>query len=80
MTDRRCSHERRVTGILQCDLEREVVEGQPALYSAQIRLHICEECGLIEFHCESHRDVCAWLAARDVGRCSSFANAIQQQE
>jgi hypothetical protein len=61
MTIRQCSHSHQVAGMRQCDFSR-AGDGQTSLYSAQIRVNICASCGLIQFYCEAHQDVCAWLA------------------
>jgi hypothetical protein len=55
-----CSHPRRRTGIFQCDLSH--ASGEGSLYSAELSLGICEQCGQVQLYCESHELVCSWLA------------------
>ncbi len=60
MADRKCSHHRKVTGVVQCDLSR--TDGRNSVYSSQFNVTICAECGHTEIYCESHKSVCEWLA------------------
>ena len=61
MADRRCTHQRNVTGVLNCDLSRN--GEQKFLYSTQFKVNICIECGRAELYCDAHQDVCTWLAS-----------------
>jgi len=62
MARRRCSHQRQVTGVMECDLTRS--DGQTARYSAKFKVMICSKCGWMEFYCESHDAACAWLVSK----------------
>ena len=68
MAEYGCLHARRVTGTFDCDLHRKVK--QTSIYSVRILLSICEECGDIQFHCDSTRDLAEWLA---IGKASKAA-------
>jgi len=59
MTEARCLHLNRVSGVLQRDLSRPA--GENSLYSVELTTHICESCGQVELYCNSHREVCSWL-------------------
>lgn len=60
MTARRCSHKRKVTGIVQTDVSR--TDGNPGIYTLQFSVTICTVCGHTDFYCQSHKAVCEWLA------------------
>jgi len=60
-----CPHPRRASGVFQCDLSRSGQES--SVYSAKIRVSVCEDCGHLEFYNESHHDLCGWLRSRDAG-------------
>jgi len=57
-----CSHARRAGSIFECNLSRTA--GEASLYTAQLTLDICQDCGQIQVYCKSHRDVCSWLMSR----------------
>lgn len=61
-----CPHPRRAFGVFQCDLSRSGQES--SVYSAKMRVSVCEECGHVEFYVESHHDLCRWLRSREAGR------------
>lgn len=66
MAVRRCSHQRKVTGVIQYDLSR--TDGQNSVYSCRFNVTICTDCGHTDFYCESHEAVCDWLASKSVGK------------
>jgi len=60
MAIHRCSHPHRTTGVLNCDFSRSTHE--TALYSAQLTVSICPDCGrILHWHCKTPATVCAWL-------------------
>lgn len=75
MVVRKCSHERKATGILHCDLSRD--DASPSRYTTTFNVSICEECGLTELYCESARSACEWLASGTrSARYSKKLNAV----
>jgi hypothetical protein len=60
MAEAHCIHARRVRGLAQSDLSR--ISGDPATYTAQLTLNICQDCGQVEIYCNSHQTVCKWLS------------------
>jgi len=66
MAEGKCSHPRRSSGILQSDLGR--ISEKPSTYSARFRVIICQDCGQIDFYCESPGVVCDWLEGAGVER------------
>jgi len=66
MSARRCSHQHRVPGIVQCDLSR--TDGGNSVYSAHFSVNICTDCGYTDLYCESHKAVCDWLAKKSARR------------
>jgi hypothetical protein len=61
-----CQHLQKASGVFSCDVSRE---GQEAsIYSAKLRIRVCEDCGHIEFEAESYRDLCRWLKSREATR------------
>src|SRR5207248_4432601 len=48
MTEARCLHLNRVSGVMQRDLSRPA--GENSLYSVELTTHICESCGQVELY------------------------------
>jgi len=61
MVVRKCSHERKATGILHCDLSRD--DASPSRYTTKFKIIVCEKCGLTDLYCESPQSACEWLAS-----------------
>lgn len=61
MIVRKCSHQRKLTGILHFDLSRD--DDSPSRYTTKFKISVCEECGLTDLYCESLQSACAWLAS-----------------
>jgi len=60
MPSNACPHERRMTAIFSGDISRP--ENENTVYSTSFRVNICSRCGQAEFYCQSHENVCMWLA------------------
>ena len=58
-----CPHERRLTAVFNGDIGKP--EDENTLYSTKFRLSICVDCGQTDVYCESHENVCAWLAGHE---------------
>jgi hypothetical protein len=61
MTEASCLHLNRISGVLQRDLSRP--GDKASLYSVQLTARVCQSCGQVELYCDSHREVCMWLAS-----------------
>ena len=55
-----CQHRHTARGILHFDFAR-LSEPEHPQYSAPVRVSVCEECGYIQLHAESQRQLCNWL-------------------
>jgi hypothetical protein len=65
-----CLHPNRASGVFQCDLSRRTGE-EGSIYSAKLRVSVCESCRHVELYSESHRDLCSWLKSHEAGRSAA---------
>jgi len=61
MATQQCEHSSREHARVEMDFLR--LE-RPVRYSVEVSIRVCKECGHIELHAKSHRDLCDWLARR----------------
>jgi hypothetical protein len=55
-----CSHLRRSSGVLPCDLSR--TSDESSFHSVRLTVNICDNCGHVQLYCEEHELICNWLA------------------
>jgi hypothetical protein len=58
----KCEHSNRVRGAVELDFSR-LGTADHSIYSVEISVSVCEECGHVELHAKSHRALCDWLKA-----------------
>jgi hypothetical protein len=60
MAPKKCQHPNRVRGVVELDLSRLETPGHP-VYSTEVSVGVCEECGHVELYAKSHQALCDWL-------------------
>jgi hypothetical protein len=63
MASKQCQHSNRVRSVVELDFSRPDTPNDP-VYSIAVSAGVCEECGHIELHVESHKLLCDWLRKR----------------
>jgi YgiT-type zinc finger domain-containing protein len=58
MAAEQCGHPNRSRGVVELDFSR--TPGR-AVYSVEVSVGVCEQCGHIELHAKSHHALCDWL-------------------
>lgn len=53
-----CGHPRRTSGVVELDFSRIL---DRAVYSVEVSVGVCEQCGHVELHAKSHHALCDWL-------------------
>jgi hypothetical protein len=61
MAAEQCKHPGRTTGVVELDISRTP---DRAVYSVEVVVRVCEECGHVELHAKSHHALCDWLNKR----------------
>jgi hypothetical protein len=56
-----CKHSSRAVGVVELDISRTP---DRAVYSIEVSVGVCEECGHIEMYAKSHHALCDWLGRK----------------
>lgn len=56
-----CKHPSRTSGVVELDISRTP---DRAVYSVEVSIGVCEQCGHVEFHAKSYHALCDWLTKR----------------
>jgi hypothetical protein len=65
MVAEECQHPNHVRGVVELDVSRLETPADHSVYSAEVSLVVCEECGHVELYAKSHRALCDWLRKRN---------------
>jgi hypothetical protein len=63
MAEEKCQHANRARGAVELDFSR-LETTDHSVYSVEVSVLVCEECGLVELYAESHRALCDWLGTK----------------
>ena len=63
MAEEKCQHANRSRGVVGLDFSR-LETADHSVYSVEVSVHVCEECGLVELYAESHHALCDWLGTK----------------
>ena len=63
MAPKQCKHVNRAWGAVDLDFSRRAPDR--SVYSAEISVGVCEECGHIELYPKSHQTLCDWLTKKN---------------
>lgn len=61
LSSTKCKHPSQATCVVQMDFSRNPDRG---LYSADITVGVCKQCGHVELYANSHHALCDWLGKR----------------
>jgi hypothetical protein len=70
MTTEKCRHSDQVRGVVDLDVSRVETPADRSVYSVEVSIVVCEECGHVELHAKSHRALCDWLRKKSCGPAS----------
>jgi hypothetical protein len=62
MAPEQCKHPSRASGVVQLDFSRGTSDR--AIYSAEVSVVVCEECGYIDLYAKSCRLLFDWLTKK----------------
>jgi hypothetical protein len=63
MAPETCQHPNQARGVVALDFSRHETPDR-SLYSVQVSVDVCEECGHVELYAKSHHAVCDWLSKK----------------
>jgi hypothetical protein len=61
MAAEECQHPNHVRGVVDLDVSRLETPADHSVYSMEVSIVVCEECGHVELYAKSHRALCDWL-------------------
>jgi len=61
MTAEKCQHRNQASGVVDLDVSRLETPADHSVYSVEVSIVVCEECGHVELYGKSHRELCSWL-------------------
>jgi len=61
MAPEKCIHPNRASGVVELDISRTP---DRAVYSVEVAVGMCRECGHVEFYAKAHNALCDWLTKR----------------
>ena len=64
MAAEQCRHPNHVRGVVDLDVSRLETPADHSVYSVEVSIVVCEECGQVEPYAKSHRALCDWLRRR----------------
>jgi hypothetical protein len=64
MAAEKCQHPSQVRGVVDLDVSRLEIPADHSVYSVEVSIVVCEECGHVELYVTSHRALCDWLRKR----------------
>jgi hypothetical protein len=61
MAAEQCKHANRARGVVELDISRTP---ERAVYSVEVSVDVCEQCGHVEMYAKSHHALCDWLGLK----------------
>lgn len=61
MPAEQCKHPNRSSGVVELDILRAP---DRAVYSVEVSVGVCEQCGHVEMYAKSHQALCDWLSKK----------------
>jgi len=61
MAAEKCQHPDQVRGVVDLDVSRPETPADHSVYSVEVSIVVCEECGHVELYAKSHHALCDWL-------------------
>jgi hypothetical protein len=61
MAAEQCKHSTRTSGVVELDISRTP---DRAVYSVEVAVGVCKECGHVELYAKSYHALCDWLDKR----------------
>ena len=60
MAEEKCQHANRARGVVELDFSR-LDTTDHSVYSGEVSVLVCEDCGHVELYAEAHHVLCDWL-------------------